>query len=386
MNPDLIAKARQDRLIGISDKATNRVLRLWQRVDMGQLDASWAAIAPAIVQQADAAQYAAAVGSDRFTSQLSTANGFRQETASIEVRAFVGVDGSGRSTEGLLHGAVTTTKQSIGAGLSRTQSFEAGAVYLAAMMKTALADSSRYSDMVSATGRGYTQYMRLVESDACSRCIILAGATQFKPFKRHPSCRCTTQALPPNAVGTNPHEVFSAMSEVDQDRAFGKSGAQALRDGADMNQVVSARRGARGMGYATRDPNFGNRGTRMVKTTIGTRPDGSAVRVYTTTEGTTRRGLFGSSQGRLGVTSQKVGDARYATTKRVRLMPESIYEIADGNQATAKLLLRDAGYIEYPITGFGPGNAWVEGQKRMREADRLFADRIYRQRGIQIAG
>src|SRR5690554_2522929 len=188
-----LALDHQSRLIQINKTATTRVLGLWQRMDFEALDASWAALAPAIMQQSNAAQMAAARTSDQYTSALSREYGFPQQTSRIVPSSFVGVDGSGRSMESLLHGSVTTTKQAVGAGLSRQLSFEAGAVFLAAMMKTGLADLGRSADMVSATGRGYKRYVRVVNPGACDRCAQLAGIGSYKTaFQRHPACKCTT--------------------------------------------------------------------------------------------------------------------------------------------------------------------------------------------------
>src|SRR5699024_8476972 len=46
---------------------------------------------------------------------------------------------------------------------------------------------------------------------------------------------------------TDPYDYFSSMSEEEQNKRFTKAGAQAIRDGADINQVVNARKG---MSYA----------------------------------------------------------------------------------------------------------------------------------------
>ena len=40
----------------------------------------------------------------------------------------------------------------------------------------------------------------------------------------------------------DPYEAFNNMSEAEQNRVFAKAGARAIRDGADIFQVVNARR------------------------------------------------------------------------------------------------------------------------------------------------
>jgi hypothetical protein len=375
---DELADARQSRLVAVSTAATNRGLALWRRMDFRDLDTSWREIERPLTVKVESAQMEMVRGADRFTARASSAVDFDAEPSRVVPEAFAGVDGSGRGNSSLLLGAVTTTKEAVGAGLSAPQALEAGAAYLAAMMKTAIADVARSADMVSAAGKGFTRYARVVEPGACSRCVVLAGATQFKPFKRHPACKCTVQPIPADEYLGNPryspNGVFDSMSEADQNRAFGKAGAQAIRDGADVGQVVSARRGANGIGYASRGHTEAG-WKRMQKTTIGYRPDGSPVRVYTTTEGTTSRGQFGRAQRDRTAFERRAG-ARYTSTKRVRLMPEEIMNIAGDDKALRQAFLRDAGYLEYmPKNGFDNGNRWIGELEEMRVADRKLVDR-----------
>lgn len=385
-----LALDHQARLISINQTATVRVLNLWKRMDFDALDASWATVAPAIVQQSNAAQLAAAKTSDRYTSSLSREYGFAQESSHIIPTSFVGVDGSGRSMESLLHGAVTTTKQAVSAGMSRSLSFEAGAVFLAAMMKTGLADLSRSADMVSATGKGYTRYVRVVNPGACSRCAQLAGIGSYKTaFKRHPACRCTTAPIlndvtqAPAGFYDTPEDYFESLSEREQDRVFTKGGAEAIRSGASVSDVVSARRGAsgittsRGIGRGT----VPNSGRRIQRTRIGTNTDGSPVMGYTTTEGT-YRGTFRRTQDRIGFGSQRIDGNRYSASARTRLMPETIVSLTD-DLATRQMLLRDAGYLDYRISDTST-NALVQQRQAARIADRAAADAFYRKHGITL--
>jgi hypothetical protein len=67
--------------------------------------------------------------------------------------------------------------------------------------------------------------------------------------------------------------------------------------------------------------------------------------LYVTTEGTTTRGLAGV---RLGARENGVKaseEARYTSARAPRLMPESIYQIADGDRDEAIRLLKRFGYI-----------------------------------------
>lgn len=94
------------------------------------------------------------------------------------------------------------------------------------------------------------------------------------------------------------------MLPSEQDRVFGKAGAEAIRAGADIGQVVNARRGMSSAAVFGRE-------------------------VAVTNEGTTNRRRFG----------QKL------STRRPRLMPEQIIAEAKGDRAEAVRLLSLHGYI-----------------------------------------
>lgn len=364
-----LAYERQRRLIAVSDLARARALQAWKGIDFANLDQSWSAsVGPAVTAQASNAQLTLAHGSDLFTARVaaSTAN-FTPDRSAIVPEAFSGVDGAGRDVSGILYGAVTTTKEAVGTGLGSARSLEAGATYLAAIIKTVIADLGRSADLVSSAGKGFTHYVRVVGGSACSRCAILAGIPSGETaFLRHVSCQCT--AAPVYSVGkpkapaglhASPQQYFDSLSAAEQDRVFTKAGAEAIRAGADPVKVVSARRGAKGIGYSGHgsspvSPAIRNR---MVKTTIGYRPDGTPVQVYATGEGT-KRGVFSKQNG----------------PGRVRLMPETIMTIAGDDLKLRQAFLRDAGYLDYlPPGGFTSG--WVQRLDALRAADRRMVDK-----------
>jgi hypothetical protein len=369
-----VAHDRQQRLIRVADAARAQALKAWQGVDFTNLDASWASISPSIIRTVVAAQSSMAIGSDRYTTNMAAAQDFDSSRSAIVPQAFSGVDGQGRDIEGVLRGAVTTTKQAVGAGLGSVRSLEAGASYLAVIMKTLVADLSRSADLTSAAGKSFTHYIRMCNGSACSRCAILAGMSSgAEAFRRHVSCQCcavpvaSTRGAAKLGLHTTPREVFDAMSDAEQDKAFTRAGAQAIRDGADITKVVNARRGANGIGYSSAVG--GSRRAEDVrgvftKTTIGYRPDGTPVKVYTTAESTARLGSFGRTQLGMG------------TYGRVRLMPESIMEIAGNDLELRQAFLRDAGYLDYiPPGGFGNGRQWAAEVSARRRADRVLVDR-----------
>lgn len=360
----------QSEVIRRSDSATNKLLRLWNRVSVNDLDAGWLSIAPELNATVAAVVVQNAASSARMVSTTSRADRIPSGDR-IVPNAFIGVDSTGRSSEGLLHGAVTTTKEGIRAGSAAPLAFMAGASYLAAMSKTLFADMARSSAAVSSAGRGYTRYVRVVNPGACSRCAILAGSDRFsKPFERHPACRCTSVPVRegesvPDGLYASPDEHFWSLSEAEQDRIYGKAGAEAIRMGADPIQVVGARRGASGMSYSRSRPSLPWQQKRMQRVPIGVAPDGTPIMGYTTIEGTTRRGRYGRNN--LG---------------RVRLMPETIFELTN-DPDMRRTLLRDAGYLEIPI-GDRSSNSWIGARIEQQRLDRIAADTFYRSLGIDL--
>src|SRR5690606_2959120 len=113
-------------------------------------------------------------------------------------------------------------------------------------------------------------------------------------FERHPECKCSTVPVmggeTPDGIFDSAGSYFNSLSEVEQNRIFTKSGAEAIRLGANENAVVNARRGM----YSAKQP--GSLVARATpRTIIG--PDGVPFQAYTTTEGTSVRGWFGGGRG-----------------------------------------------------------------------------------------
>src|SRR5665647_1979159 len=105
----------------------------------------------------------------------------------------------------------------------------------------------------------------------CSRCVVLAGKWYRKNqgFARHPGCDCRHIPSSESVAGdltVSPQAYFDSLSKAEQDRIFTNAGAEAIRNDANIGQVVNARRGMRTAQIGGRD-------------------------VLITTEGTTRRGV-----------------------------------------------------------------------------------------------
>lgn len=212
---------------------------------------------------------------------------------------------------------------------------------------TAVIDIARAAESAATTSYPQvTGYVRMLNPPSCSRCAVLAGRFYRwnTGFERHPRCDCrhipSSEAIAgdmtvspggyfdslPSAADLNERypDLSVAMRReagiYSQEDIFTKAGARAIRDGADMTQVVNARRGMQKAQVFGKD-------------------------ALITTEGTTRRGMAYRSLQRGDRTSDVLAPGeRYRRTRSPRLMPESIYEHATSRDDAIRLL-RAHGYI-----------------------------------------
>lgn len=195
------------------------------------------------------------------------------------------------------------------------KAMDATSQQLQAHVQTAISDTGRAAESLEIAVRpSVAGYVRMLNPPSCKRCVILAGKLYRwnAGFERHPRCDC--RHIPANEsvaddLVVDPNRYFRSLTRAEQDSAFTKAGAQAIRDGADIAQVVNADQGM------------------QVAQVYG-------KNLKITLQGVTKRGRAGKAilaRGR-----------RASTTPR--LMPSSIYHIAE-DRADALRLLRLNGYI-----------------------------------------
>lgn len=277
-----------------------------------EFDQSYAAIAPSLLAVVETAQGRVAEGAQAYIPAVLEETGqARAVEAVAETRssALVGYAGDGRPVDGLLYGAVVHAKQDVATGRTARQALASSGQWLSTAVGTLLSDTGRQSESLATSVRPVSGFVRMLNPPSCSRCAVLAGRVyrSSSPFLRHPGCDCRHIPASESLAGdltVDTGAYFDSLPEVEQDRIFTKAGADAIRDGADINQVVNARRGMRPAQIAGRD-------------------------VLVTTEGTTRAGLA----------------SRAATGRRgARLMPETIASITTNREDRLRLL-RVNGYL-----------------------------------------
>lgn len=315
----------------LSRNALLAVKRQWRK--MGEdFDAGWLRVGPRLIAILDEAQYRSALAAQVYIPAVlaDTGQDAEDELYRFATAAIVGTSGDGLSTASLAYEAVIRAKTRIGQGYTVPQALASGDAFLSSSVPTVLADTRRTVEKVGMGSRRVSGYVRALTPPSCGRCIILAGkwSRTSEGFERHPRCDCTTIPAAESIAGdmmVDPHAYLDELSDDDLRKALGsEANAKAWRDGADVNQLVNAYR----RGGDVRSAQVYGRNVKY------------------TTEGTTRRGVAYRAMSNAGYTkrARDVRDGRYRRTQVPRLMPESIYQVAE-SQADAERLLRLYGWI-----------------------------------------
>lgn len=297
----------------------------WARMG-SDFDGSWESVAPVLTVVVMRAQAAAAESGAGYVGDALEEQGVDAvPLGQVVPAAFVGVASDGRRLDSLLSGAVVHAKAAVVGGADVAPALAAGGVWLDMVVQTQVADAARGAAGVGIAVRPTVGWTRMLNLPSCSRCVVLAGRffRYNQGFQRHPRCDCRhipTSEAGAGDVRTDSREYFDSLSEAEQDRVFTNAGARAIRDGADIGQVVNARRG---MATAV-----GPSGRRHL-----VRRDVFGQQLFVTNEGVSRRGVAG-----------RVRLERRGRAGGPRLMPESIYEIAEDRDDAIRLL-RVHGYI-----------------------------------------
>lgn len=329
-----LARRHVVRQTRISSAAMLAAIREWKRLDGSDLSGSWTVVGPRVKSVLAAGQLAAAAGASDYVSAAVRAQGLDpQPDGSTQAAAFAGWAADGRSLDTLMLHSLITTKQAIADGTPLRGALQLGENWLSMAVSSEVADAGRSAEGVGMTAdRTVTAYVRVLGGRGCARCVILAGQIYVgnPGFLRHPRCQC--RHLPVADQGRmrphllDPHQYFEQLSRAEQDRRFTAAGAQAIRDGGNINAIVNARRG-------------------MYRAA-----DGYGRRVRATREGTTRRGLyFQMERSRAGQVSPAIArNPRLFELTSPRLMPEQIYRIARTRDEAVDLL-RQYGYLGWSV-------------------------------------
>lgn len=117
------------------------------------------------------------------------------------------------------------------------------------LVESLVQDAGRAAESVASTVRPNIWHIRYVTPPCCGRCAVLAGRVYrfSEGFLRHPNCDCvmvpTVVAAP---VAQSPDTLFENGDITD----LSKADARAIRDGANLTDVVNVRRKQAGLTQA----------------------------------------------------------------------------------------------------------------------------------------
>lgn len=293
-------------------------VREWRAINPADLSESWMAQLPRLLTVVSTGQLVAAGSAQSYTDATTISQGVAPDRAGrVSPAAFAGFASDGRDLASLLYLPVIDTKEAIGNGSSVREALGIGERKLRLLVDTQVADAGRAADGVGITAnRTLTGYVRVISGGACGRCALLAGKHYAfnRGFARHPHCHCQhlpvarySKLRPPTV---DARDYFASLTQAQQNKAFTVAGARAIRDGADINAVVNARRSL----YTAGGPS----------------------RLLATREGTTKRGL--------AFKRLKSLEAAGRAPARMRLTPDAIYKLASDRDDAIRLLYR-YGYL-----------------------------------------
>lgn len=275
------------RMLRFQRSARAAVDAVWSGLDARYLSESWSDVEPTLTAAVTRLQEKAATAGASYGGATLAAQGVYEAPAGwVDAAGIAGWSARGFPVEKALYSAVPHTKRLIAGGMDMRAAVRQGREVARMSAATQVADAGRTAASVDTFTRPRVIYVRMLNPPSCGRCAVLAGRTYVnnEGFRRHPRCDCihvpTTRgaAAAQEGLVTDPYEYFQSLSEAEQDKHFGTAGAQAIRDGADLFQVVNARRG---MSYAGESKDGTRRGQR--------------VSSPFTREGTSRRALWGGT-------------------------------------------------------------------------------------------
>lgn len=302
--------------------------RLWGVRPPGDFEAKFDEIAPALVAAVVAAQGRAVSDAGDYTAAVLDELGTPVDP-DVQVTAdpLIGVASDGRELDSLMYGAVIHAKGAVARGRAPAAAWDAGRNAVLLRVQTQVADASRQAVGLSVAARPRVGSVRMLNPPSCPRCAVLAGRwyRYNAGFRRHPGCDC--RAIPSTEatagdLTVDPRAYFDSLSATTQDKWFGHAAAEAIRSGADVAQVVNARRGMYTVSAYGRS-------------------------VLATREGVTRRGMAYQSMSQAAYVRKaaELKSGRYRSLRAPRVMPETLQEIAVSRDDYLRLL-ELYGYIQ----------------------------------------
>lgn len=284
-----------------------------------------------IVALVSAAQIGAAEDADRYVPNALREQGISTSPSGVTDSAgFAGIAygfQQGDAFDGYPLEMVVNLAPGLAASRGTTvlEQMAAGQAFLDMMTHWQIAEASSAAVQANITWRNQMGWLRVVSPPCCKDCAVQAGKwfAHNEGFKRHPHCDCYHVPAPRNANAVE----LAPTPPLDQISGLNRAEQQAIRDGADLDQVVNAGRG-RGAG--------GN------LTLEGTTRRGWAS--YVRREIDTQRGMTTAE-----TVTRARGGKRNVTRTRRRMTPKAIYRVSATREEAIRRLVEN-GYMVGDLT------------------------------------
>lgn len=255
-----VSHYQQQQIIAV--ETAREVDVLWRGMTP-DFDESWSSISTSVFDATAAGQYAAAVSGASYVGAVLSETGVdAPAVARVNPVRFAGGSTDGAPLESLLAGSVVQAKLAVKEGVAPAAALVAARGWLQDVVMDAVRDADRQAVGAGITARPRVQgWVRMLNPPSCKFCIALGGRWYEwnQGFQSHPHCDCRhipSQEAQAGDFTIDPRAYFRSLDDKTQDRIFGKNDAQAIRDGADINQVVNIR----GRGFSSkqlrRDPDL----------------------------------------------------------------------------------------------------------------------------------
>ncbi|RIY18821.1 hypothetical protein CJI54_04805 [Bifidobacteriaceae bacterium NR026] len=222
----------------------------WSRVDKNNIRGSWARVKQPLVNVlSDIQEQAVDAGLDANVDVMAETGQYSAPEALVDARAFSKFSSGGVLLDEWVDRPAIRALEFIKEGVGADEALDRVGSLFSSSVATNLADVIRQAQQADIAARKHMGFIRCCNADACKWCIVLSGKIYRynTGFERHMNCHCYHLPVNLDDVGSvmdiapSPIELFNRMSESEQNKTFGITGARSIRAGADIGQIVNSK-------------------------------------------------------------------------------------------------------------------------------------------------
>lgn len=222
----------------------------WSRVDKNDIRGSWARVKQPLVNVlSDIQEQAVDAGLDANVDVMAETGQYSAPEALVDSRAFSKFSSGGVLLDEWVDRPAIRALEFIKEGVGADEALDRVGSLFSSSVATNLADVIRQAQQADIATRKHMGFIRCCNADACKWCIVLSGKIYRynTGFERHMNCHCYHLPVNLDDVGSvmdiapSPIELFNRMSESEQNKTFGMTGAKSIRAGADIGQIVNSK-------------------------------------------------------------------------------------------------------------------------------------------------